>query len=77
MQAEYQESIERTHMWDTEFRVTWPDGSVHWLLAKGQVFLDDAGRPVRLAGIISSRTPAGAIAPLPGKIGRAAGSANL
>jgi PAS domain-containing protein len=38
-------------MWDTEFRVTWPDGSVHWLLAKGQVFFDDAGRPVRLAGI--------------------------
>ena len=45
------ESIERTHVWDTEFRVVWPDGSVHWLLGKGQVFLDDAGRPIRLAGV--------------------------
>ena len=51
IQAEYRESIERTHVWDTEFRVVWPDGSVHWLLGKGQVFLDDAGRPVRLAGV--------------------------
>jgi PAS domain S-box-containing protein len=51
VQKEYQESIERTHLWDTEFRVTWPDGSVHWLLGKGQVFLDDGDRPVHLAGI--------------------------
>jgi two-component system, cell cycle sensor histidine kinase and response regulator CckA len=51
VQTEYQESLERTHLWDTEFRVTWPDGSVHWLLGKGQVFLDDAGRSVRLAGV--------------------------
>jgi two-component system cell cycle sensor histidine kinase/response regulator CckA len=49
--AQYRESLERTHAWDTEFRLVWPDGSVHWILAKGQVFLDDRGRPVRLAGI--------------------------
>jgi PAS domain S-box-containing protein len=49
--AQYRESLERTHAWDTEFRLVWPDGSVHWILAKGQVFVDDRGRPVRLAGI--------------------------
>jgi PAS domain S-box-containing protein len=49
--AEYQESVERAHVWDTEFRVVWPDGSIHWLLAKGHVFRDDAGRPVHLAGV--------------------------
>jgi PAS domain S-box-containing protein len=48
---QYRESLEQTHFWDTEFRLLWPDGSVHWILAKGQVFLDDRGRPVRLAGI--------------------------
>jgi two-component system, cell cycle sensor histidine kinase and response regulator CckA len=51
VQTEYQESLERTHLWDTEFRVTWPDGSIHWLLSKGQVLLDDAGCPIRLAGV--------------------------
>jgi two-component system, cell cycle sensor histidine kinase and response regulator CckA len=51
VQAEYRESIERTHVWDTEFRVLWPDGSVHWLLGQGQVLLDTSGKPVRLAGI--------------------------
>jgi PAS domain S-box-containing protein len=45
------QSVAETHFWDTEHRVVWPDGSVHWLLAKGRVFLDDSGRPVRLAGV--------------------------
>ena len=26
---QYRESLERTHYWDTEFRLRWPDGSVH------------------------------------------------
>ena len=38
-------SIEQTHVWNHEFRVVWPDGSVHWLLGKGEVFLDELGRP--------------------------------
>jgi len=45
------ESIEKTHSWDTEFRVVWPDGSIHWLLGKGKVFLDDSGTAVRMAGV--------------------------
>jgi PAS domain S-box-containing protein len=45
------ESIERRHSWDIEFRVVWPDGSVHWLLAKGKVYLDDSSRPVHMAGV--------------------------
>jgi two-component system, cell cycle sensor histidine kinase and response regulator CckA len=51
MEAAARESIERTHSWDVEFRVVWPDRSVHWLLAKGKVYLDSAGRPVRMAGV--------------------------
>jgi PAS domain S-box-containing protein len=46
-----QDSLERTHVWDTEFRVVWPDGSIHWLLGKGMVFLDDSGRPSRVVGV--------------------------
>jgi two-component system cell cycle sensor histidine kinase/response regulator CckA len=45
------DTVERTQVWDAEFRVVWPDGSVHWLLGKGTVFLDDAGLPVRITGV--------------------------
>ena len=50
VQADLRACLEGTGMWDEEFRVVWPDGTVHWLLAKGQVFLDEEGRPVRMAG---------------------------
>jgi PAS domain S-box-containing protein len=36
--------------YDLEFRVFWPDGTVHWILGKGKVLNED-GRPVRLVGV--------------------------
>ncbi len=35
---------------DTEFRVVWPDGSVHWLYDKGKVIFDSNGRPSYMTG---------------------------
>jgi PAS domain S-box-containing protein len=40
-----------------EFRVVWPDGSVHWLLARGQMFMDAEGRPYRMVGFTADITP--------------------
>ncbi len=37
--------------YDTEFRVLWPDGSVHWLKANGLVYRDKNGTPLRMVGI--------------------------
>lgn len=34
----------------TEFRVIWPDGSVHWMAASGQVHCDANGQPVKIVG---------------------------
>ena len=51
VQGLLRESLEHAHFWDTEFRVVWPDGTVHWLLGKGKVFVDDFGLPVRIAGV--------------------------
>jgi two-component system, cell cycle sensor histidine kinase and response regulator CckA len=45
------DTFERAHVLDGEFRVVWPDGSVHWLLAKGALFFDDFGRAVRATGV--------------------------
>ncbi|MGI9166403.1 MAG: PAS domain S-box protein, partial [Pyrinomonadaceae bacterium] len=35
---------------DAEFRVVWPDGSVHWLDDKGKTFFDAAGKPLYMTG---------------------------
>lgn len=35
----------------TEYRVLWPDGSLHWLKTNGQVFRDEKGNPVRMVGV--------------------------
>jgi PAS domain S-box-containing protein len=37
--------------YNAEYRVIWPDGSVHWLQTRGKVFYDDAGRPLRIIGV--------------------------
>jgi PAS domain S-box-containing protein len=34
-----------------EFRVIWPDGSVHWLNTRGLVLHNDKGQPVRALGV--------------------------
>ncbi|MDD5028186.1 MAG: PAS domain S-box protein [Rhodoferax sp.] len=37
--------------YDTEFRVVWPDGSIHCLKAYGQFVRDADGKPLRMTGI--------------------------
>jgi PAS domain S-box-containing protein len=34
-----------------EWRVIWPDGSVHWVAGQWRVFRDAAGTPVRMVGV--------------------------
>lgn len=44
-----------------EWRAIWPDGSVHWILGRWQVFKDSSGQPIRMTGInidITSRKEA-------------------
>jgi len=33
-----------------EWRVVWPDGSVHWIAGKWQVIRDQSGKPLRITG---------------------------
>jgi PAS domain S-box-containing protein len=56
VQALIRETLEQSHIWDAEYRVIWPDGTVHWLLAKGTVFLDDSHRPSRSSGVVMDIT---------------------
>jgi PAS domain S-box-containing protein len=34
-----------------EWRVVWPDGSVHWIAGRWQVFLNESGEPLRMVGV--------------------------
>lgn len=34
-----------------EWRVLWPDGSLHWIVGRWQVFMDESGRPARMIGV--------------------------
>jgi PAS domain S-box-containing protein len=35
----------------TEFRIVWPDGSIHWLLSQLKVFFDEGGTAARQVGV--------------------------
>src|SRR5262245_11008957 len=44
-------AIEKGAAWDVEFRIADPDGGVRWVMGKGEVLRDEAGRPARLLGV--------------------------
>ncbi|GDY23393.1 hypothetical protein LBMAG56_47400 [Verrucomicrobiota bacterium] len=44
-------SVEKGRDFDTEYRAVWPDGTVHWIAARGMVYRDAAGRPVSMVGV--------------------------
>ena len=39
-----------------EFRVLWPDGTVHWVEARSNVICDKAGKPARSVGVLTDIT---------------------
>jgi len=41
----------QTGDYSDDFRVVWPDGTVHWLHSRGKVFRDEAGPPRRMLGV--------------------------
>jgi len=41
----------KTGGFEAEWRVIWPDGSVHWIAGRARVFKDDNGNPLRLLGV--------------------------
>jgi len=50
-----QQAIDGAAEWRSEFRVIWPDGSLHWLTAHGTC-LRHQGRAVRMLGIVTEVT---------------------
>jgi signal transduction histidine kinase len=46
----HQQLLNRDQPRDAEFRIVWPDGSVHWNLGRAIVVRDESGKPVRMYG---------------------------
>lgn len=38
--------------WQSEFRVVWPDQSVHWIAARGSIYRTSEGKATRMLGIV-------------------------
>jgi len=48
--------LENHVKYDIEHRVVWPDGSVHWVLERGDVTRNDAGEPLHMLGVVQDIT---------------------
>ena len=44
-------ALESGTAFEAEFRILWPDGSVHWMLGKGRVLYNETGQPRRMLGV--------------------------
>jgi PAS domain S-box-containing protein len=51
VRQDLQPAIQGTGEYRSEFRVIWPDGSLHWLQAFGQSIVSQEGTPVAIVGI--------------------------
>jgi len=57
--AEDRDAVQRTLQdalagkgdYEAEYRTTFPDGSVHWIGARGRAIFDDVGKPERMLGV--------------------------
>lgn len=45
-----QTAIQSGNNYRHDYRIIWPDGSVHWIEGNGQVFYDAQGQPARMIG---------------------------
>lgn len=52
----FRQALSRGHDYNCETRIVWPDQSVHWISMRGRVYLDQQGRTVRVAGLVSEIT---------------------
>ena len=49
-------SLDEHKEYDIEYRTIWPDGSQHWIAARGQGYYDAAGKAVRMEGVVMDVT---------------------
>jgi PAS domain S-box-containing protein len=53
---ELKRCMEEHEPFNCEFRVVWPDGSKHWVMASGEFTYDAVGQPLRMHGVVMETT---------------------
>jgi PAS domain S-box-containing protein len=56
VETELNRSMAEHVPYEAEYRVIWPDGSVHWLVGRGLYFYDTEGRAERMVGFVMEIT---------------------
>ncbi|WP_119153500.1 PAS domain S-box protein [Caldimonas tepidiphila] len=56
LKASIEAAISGGRIQRVEYRTIWPDGSVHWLEARGEMFFDAEGRPAVMSGVTVDMT---------------------
>lgn len=51
-----QAAVEHDQAYQVEYRIVWPDDSIHWIYAAAEVFRDAQGQPLRMLGICQEVT---------------------
>lgn len=45
------QTVQNDARYEPEYRVIWPDGSIHYICVRGRLTRDNAGRPLKISGI--------------------------
>ena len=56
VEAGFRQAVGDLRDWSSEFRVIWPDGSLHWLAARGRVYQVSEGKATRMLGVVMDIT---------------------
>lgn len=56
VEAVVRKAIENRTDYSCDFRVVWPDGSIHWISSLGRLILDAEGTPIRMLGMVMDIT---------------------
>jgi len=56
LNAEVERCVATHEPFEREFRVVWPDGSVHWALGRGEFLFDETDSAIRLRGVVQDTT---------------------
>jgi len=50
-QKAMRESAKTNSIYRSEYRILWPDGSIHWIVASGRTLFEDEDQPMRIFGV--------------------------
>ena len=49
----FQKAVASEGEYDIEYRIVWSDGSLHWVISRGDIIRDEVGQPIRAIGVIA------------------------